>query len=272
MLWESISKVLRGPRPQDLLPLVLFVFWGVIWTYNHDKPVVKRLSNREYADGKKRVDSETWLTPWVQALPWGLLFGWLLFACRAYICSQSNQLRKGCKKSTYLNLFMILLGGYFLFRVGEIDTKVKNQDSFEWYLTPIVIYSVVTYMAMHYLLNRTGDKYGSIKLGVAALVALAALVSQGVLSGFEIAHNNEGTTKNWQNTFMRVVSVFVTLYAVCSLLINVVPTGVNNGGEAVAGKGPYDISSWPGMRDDIVGKVSGPGGEGMGSSYAGIDI
>jgi len=271
-MYELIAKMLRGPRPQDLLPLVLFVFWAVIFTYHHDKPVAKRLSTREYEDGKKKADSEKWLMSWVQALPWGLLFGWLLFACRSYICSAVNQARRGCRKSTYLNLFMILLGGYFLFRVGEIDTKVKNQDTFEWYLTPIVFYSVVTYMAMHYLLNRTpGDKLGSVKMGVAALVALAAVASQCVLSGLEIDHNNKGTNKNWQNTTMRVVSIFVTLFVVCSLWLNLVPTAVLDP-SAVAGRGPYAVSRYEGMKNDILGEVSGPGGVGMGSSYAGIDI
>jgi len=268
MLWNTIAKVLRGPRPQDLLPLVLFVWWAVIFTYNHDKPVAKRLSTREYEDGKKKADSEKWLMSWVQALPWGLLFGWVLFACRAYICSATNQARKGCKKSTYLNLFMILLGGFFLFRVGEIDTKVKNQDSFEWYLTPIVIYSVLTYMAMHYLLNRTpGDKGVGVKLSIAGLVALTAVVSQGVLCGYEIDHNNKGTDKNWQNTTMRVVAIFVTLFVVCSLWLNIVDVHV-----PYAGKPAHDGPRLKGMDSDLENMMSGPGGVGMGSSYTGIDI
>lgn len=271
MLWKSIQRMLRGPRPQDLLPLVLFVWWAVIYTYNHDKTVAKRLSNREYEDGKKK-DSEKWLMPWVQALPWGLLFGWLLFACRSYICSAANQAHRGCRKATYLNLFMILLGGYFLFRVGEFDTKVKNQDTFEWYLAPIIIYSVITYMAMHYLLNRTpGDKGVGVKMGVAAFVALAAVGSQCVLAGYEIDHNNKGTDKNWQNTTMRVVSVFATIFVVCSLWINLVPSGAIDP-SAAAGRGPYEFPRYTDMPSEIAGTVSGPGGVGMGSSYAGIDI
>ena len=108
-------------------------------------------------------------------------------------------------------------------------------------------------------------------MGVAALVALAAVASQCVLSGLEIDHNNKGTNKNWQNTTMRVVSIFVTLFVVCSLLINVAPTAVLDP-SAVAGRGPYEFARYTDMPKDILGEVSGPGGVGMGSSYAGIDI
>ena len=267
-MWDTMQKIITGPRPQDLLVILLLSFFMIVYSYNHDKTFSERLSARQYvSEGKKREDSEPWQGPWVQAIPYGFLLGWILFACRSFICSPGNLKRVGCKKSSFITVFALLVGGVFLFRIGEWDVKLKNVDSLDWYLTPIVLYTVVSYMMMHYSLNRTSPKLQMLGVVFGGMIATAVVISQLVLTWYEVEHNNKRTNKNWENTFTRIVVCFAMLFLVVSLLVRM---GTNYQDKDVV---------WSGISEPLTGdymKNSFPAFSAKQSSsetaYGGIDI